>query len=603
MPKKVRALKLDNTFFESDMYKTLMLHSLKSETFKGIEILFSLLYHALYNEKTIETAEGEDLFKYLSSTLLKAEEDVKTVIETGILCHWFSPLSNNSIYCNILDSISSERTENAIRMEKMRRRKKDAMCITENVTNVTQNVTNVTESVTNVTQNVTNVTESVTNVTQNVTNVTKWGKNNKTLFNRGGFVLSPLSSSSASSPKERKEAKERINTPSSSSSPLTPVFTLVKTAKNGNFDPCVPSDEKEIFKGGERCSENKERVSCCEEFSEIKEDEKNQNKAFTPFSEKKKDSYNTCLCSEKEESSLNLSSLFAEGNSDPQSSLTEPSSSGPESVCSSYKEYALSAVKRVSEEKNRLARECIIPSARAITNPVDIQDDNIQDAVDITNPVDIQDTSYKLQDSVDITNPVDIQEEEEPRVLLPGTEKKNNNIQDAVDISNPEDIKEASKGLSFITNSEDIEDTDSFINNSSEQNDEGQKDLFGEEESKEVKIKCALKPRCDYSFYAEKYNEICKDLPRCTKITETRKSHLRTIESLYGREQILQAFSLAQASDFLTGRRSAWRANFDWVINKNNLVKILEGNYTNRSYKARRDETDMEDFDYDAYIE
>lgn len=544
MPKKVRALKLDNTFFESDMYKTLTLHSLKSETFKGIELLFSLLYHALYNEKTIEAAEGEDLFKYLSSTLLKAEEDVKTVIETGILCHWFSPLSNNSIYCNILDSISSERTEDAIRMEKMRRRKKDAMCVTENVTNVTQNVTNVTQSVTN-------VTENVTNVTKNVTNVTKWGKNDKTLFNRGGFVLSPLSSSSASSPKERKEAKERINTPSSSSSPLTPVFTLVKTAKNGNFDPRVPSDEKEIFKGGERCSENKERVLCCEEFSETKEDEKNQNEAFTPFSEKKKDSDNTCLCSEKEECSLNLSSLFAEGNSDSQSSLTKPSSPDPESGCGSYKEYALSAVKRASEEKNRLARECIISSARAITNPVDIQDDNIQDSVDI---------------------------------------------------SNPEDIKEASKGLSFITNSEDIEDTDSFINNSSEQN-EGQKDLFGEEESKEVKIKCAPKPRCDYSFYAEKYNEICKDLPRCTKITETRKSHLRTIESLYGREQILQAFSLAQASDFLTGRRSAWRANFDWVINKNNLVKILEGNYTNRSYKARRDETDMEDFDYDAYIE
>lgn len=589
MPKKVRALKLDNTFFESDMYKTLTLHSLKSETFKGIEILFSLLYHALYNEKTIEAAEGEDLFKYLSSTLLKAEEDVRTVIETGILCHWFSPLSNNSIYCNILDSISSERTENAIRMEKMRRRKKDAMCVTENVTNVTQNVTN--------------VTQSVTNVTKNVTNVTKWGKNDKTLFNRGGFVLSPLSSSSASSPKERKEAKERINTPSSLSSPLTPVFTLVKTAKNGNFDPCVPSDEKEIFKGGERCSENKERVSCCEEFSETKEDEKNQNEAFTPFSEKKKNSDNTCLCSEKKESSLNLSSLFAEGNSDPQSSLTKTSSPGPESGCGSYKEYALSAVKRASEKKNRLARECIIPSARAITNPVDIQDDNIQDSVDISNPVDIQDTSYKLQDSVDISNPVDIQEEEEPRVLLPGTERKNNyNIQDAVDISNPEDIKEASKGLSFITNSEDIEDTDSFINNSSEQN-ERQKDLFGEEESKEEKIKCVPKPRCDYSFYAEKYNEICKDLPRCTKITETRKSHLRTIESLYGREQILQAFSLAQASDFLTGRRSAWRANFDWVINKNNLVKILEGNYTNRSYKARRDETDMEDFDYDAYIE
>ena len=108
----------------------------------------------------------------------------------------------------------------------------------------------------------------------------------------------------------------------------------------------------------------------------------------------------------------------------------------------------------------------------------------------------------------------------------------------------------------------------------------------------------------DFGYYVEQFNRICTDLPRCIKLTEARKTHIRTAEKLYGREQLIEAFRIVQESDFLSGRGTAlWRANFDWVINKNNLVKILEGTYQNRTQRARKDETDTEDFDYDAYIE
>lgn len=36
-------------------------------------------------------------------------------------------------------------------------------------------------------------------------------------------------------------------------------------------------------------------------------------------------------------------------------------------------------------------------------------------------------------------------------------------------------------------------------------------------------------------------------------------------------------------SDFLTGRKADWRASLDWVIKPANRIKILEGNYDNRS--------------------
>ncbi|MCP4273876.1 MAG: hypothetical protein GY781_18290, partial [Gammaproteobacteria bacterium] len=40
-------------------------------------------------------------------------------------------------------------------------------------------------------------------------------------------------------------------------------------------------------------------------------------------------------------------------------------------------------------------------------------------------------------------------------------------------------------------------------------------------------------------------------------------------------------FYHAAKSDFLTGRKTDWSMDFDFVINKTNLLKIIEGNYDN----------------------
>ena len=31
--------------------------------------------------------------------------------------------------------------------------------------------------------------------------------------------------------------------------------------------------------------------------------------------------------------------------------------------------------------------------------------------------------------------------------------------------------------------------------------------------------------------------------------------------------------------------KNNWNANFDWILNENNMVKILEGNYDNQKKK------------------
>jgi hypothetical protein len=72
-------------------------------------------------------------------------------------------------------------------------------------------------------------------------------------------------------------------------------------------------------------------------------------------------------------------------------------------------------------------------------------------------------------------------------------------------------------------------------------------------------------------------------LPPVSKLTDKRKKLLNAQLKKYPDiEHWQQACDKVKASDFLTGRASDWKCNFDWVLNENNRTKILEGNYDNK---------------------
>ena len=77
------------------------------------------------------------------------------------------------------------------------------------------------------------------------------------------------------------------------------------------------------------------------------------------------------------------------------------------------------------------------------------------------------------------------------------------------------------------------------------------------------------------------YNAICTSLSRCIRLTDKRAKAVRQLFAKgYTAEQLTDAFGRAQASSFCTGRNDrGWRADFDWLMNENNLVKVLEGKY------------------------
>lgn len=89
------------------------------------------------------------------------------------------------------------------------------------------------------------------------------------------------------------------------------------------------------------------------------------------------------------------------------------------------------------------------------------------------------------------------------------------------------------------------------------------------------------------------YHSVCVDLPGIKAISEARKAKIRTLlneldklklfteKTPYERLHII--FQMAQESDFLSGRNGNWNGcSFDWLVNKTNALKVLEGNYRNK---------------------
>jgi len=86
-----------------------------------------------------------------------------------------------------------------------------------------------------------------------------------------------------------------------------------------------------------------------------------------------------------------------------------------------------------------------------------------------------------------------------------------------------------------------------------------------------------------YQAIVDLFNEMLPELPSVKAITDTRKKHLKARWHNSDKTSTLnwwkEFFKYIQKSDFLMGRKTDFRASFDWIINSTNFVKIIEGNY------------------------
>ena len=108
-------------------------------------------------------------------------------------------------------------------------------------------------------------------------------------------------------------------------------------------------------------------------------------------------------------------------------------------------------------------------------------------------------------------------------------------------------------------------------------------DMVMEEEQEEEK-----KEEIDYEKIIEVFNSLASNFPKVSKLTKQRKSAIHSRIKENDLESVGKVFKLAQESPFLNGENErGWRADFDWIMNPNNFIKILEGKYQNNKSNGK----------------
>lgn len=92
-----------------------------------------------------------------------------------------------------------------------------------------------------------------------------------------------------------------------------------------------------------------------------------------------------------------------------------------------------------------------------------------------------------------------------------------------------------------------------------------------------------------YQKIVDTYNATCTSLPKCTTLSAKRRKAVNACWKEFG-DKVYDAFRAAAESDFLSGRSGAWTScSFDWLTRVNNMLKVIEGTYANKSGQAQID--------------
>lgn len=82
------------------------------------------------------------------------------------------------------------------------------------------------------------------------------------------------------------------------------------------------------------------------------------------------------------------------------------------------------------------------------------------------------------------------------------------------------------------------------------------------------------------------YHTLCPALPKVKIITASRKKHIgaRWKQLKCNLDAFTEYFTAVGKSEFLKGNNNhKWKATFDWLMNEQNMAKVLEGQYENKT--------------------
>lgn len=116
-----------------------------------------------------------------------------------------------------------------------------------------------------------------------------------------------------------------------------------------------------------------------------------------------------------------------------------------------------------------------------------------------------------------------------------------------------------------------------------------------------VKAETTPTKKIDCREFVDFFNEFAKKygLKTVREISETRRNKIKKILTDYPPETIKEVFQNIRDSDFLRGSKG-WKLTFDFLIEKSNFIKILEGAYSGE--KTSSIEKMVNDLDLSADI-
>jgi hypothetical protein len=87
----------------------------------------------------------------------------------------------------------------------------------------------------------------------------------------------------------------------------------------------------------------------------------------------------------------------------------------------------------------------------------------------------------------------------------------------------------------------------------------------------------------NYNGILEIFHLYCDRMSKVSKLSEQRKKHIAARYKEFNYETMIEVIKKAGKSDFLCGiNNRSWKADFDWIFNPTNFIKIMEGKYENK---------------------
>lgn len=87
----------------------------------------------------------------------------------------------------------------------------------------------------------------------------------------------------------------------------------------------------------------------------------------------------------------------------------------------------------------------------------------------------------------------------------------------------------------------------------------------------------------NYNGVVENFHLYCDRMGKVSKLSDQRKKHISGRYKEFDYDTIIEVIIKAGKSDFLCGiNDKCWKADFDWIFNPTNFLKIMEGKYDNK---------------------